>query len=850
MPSAGALPPPLRAIAATRFAASLGTVALSYLTWDRRARAMETVAARQGWHYPDRKAKPGAEVISIFAEPDPLRAEFAAAFRAEHPEWTKEDAEAAVALMLQHCRRLTDWMDLLIGVFGVALEFEAGEPRVALARSAGWEALADHFDPDALVCYLLAVSGRGGQLGALDGWGITTRIGDGDLGAVIKDGITDLHVHLGGVRSGQMLWRNVLNRVVRLERVPRYAPSLLEKLQADPAQYDGRVWERDRIVELIGQLDDRRTALGRYWSAPRAGPDETLAEANEHILLRERSLLIQAWQALIDEDGPRGDRCEIEFQLDRYLHAKNGFLRHHRQARRTSPGLGAFREYFRAAEPIWPAAREAPPRFQMSQSVLMRPLAEYAAYISQSSALRRVEFRVSPFESPRDYEQFFRAWGAVEKEFGLDRQDIDIRFAIHFIRSAKSGGSGDTGTGQANFLKLLDQRSATLHRYRTEAGWQQAHRIARIDFAGQERDMPPDAAAFCMKLTRGDREAVAALSSGDCDEAFHRYWLWHRRRGTAAPAVGQGLLGLTCHAGEDYGHPVEGIYCVASALSLLNMRPGDTIGHGLALGQDIAAYDRARSARVLTVRGLQFDALLWLHVETQREGCGTPADTLLKLDAWLRQEASEIYGTATAQLTSPSFLAGLFAERAGPVVRSADEQGLCTQLRLLEIGDKDCAGARGHRVPIAEIVYELRPTIIRLQDRVLKRLSESGIVLEFNPSSNLRVSGSATAEEVPFMAILKVMRAQVLATINTDNPGTFGTCIENEYAMVMTALGEAGFSRAERLDVVRRLRDVGRTLVYWPTRREPRPRLVGRGSDSSDDMSSSARPGQREGQVR
>lgn len=53
-----------------------------------------------------------------------------------------------------------------------------------------------------------------------------------------------------------------------------------------------------------------------------------------------------------------------------------------------------------------------------------------------------------------------------------------------------------------------------------------------------------------------------------------------------------------------------------------------------------------------------------------------------------------------------------------------------------------------------------------------------GIALEFNPFSNWCVSGAHEVDEIPYQRIIRQMKDGVLAMLNTDNPGFFGTRIE------------------------------------------------------------------------
>jgi hypothetical protein len=818
----------------SKFADALGTIALSYLIWrpriEKAERAMRSLPATLPLHrYPGDSALSRAD--SAFAPDKVLRSHFVDEFLRDHRDWTKEDADAAIELSGSKCTSLTDWIDVIVRAFGVELEFDYEEPQVAIATSVGWRALTDLFDPDAVACYLLARAGHADEIDKLNNWGAATRVSDRDLAAILDEGVTDLHLHLGGARNAQILWRNLLSGDIALDRVNRYSLQSLNELAAtNEEEHTARIAERDRVLSVIDMIADPASPLGSRWDAfcavsgPAGENERRIGEA----LLRERAMMSRAWRDLRDRlDTPQRElhaKLQLEHHLDRYLFAKNLFLANHRQPERSNPGLGVFRQYYRSVEPIWPSGKLAPIRLERSRRVQIREYAEYAAYIAQSRSLRRVELRLGPLERPRAYHQFFGAWSQVEKEFKIPEKGVDIRFAVHFKRSLNArksaGSSGDDPAPAAAplrwFLRELDRDSAVLHTYRTGEEWaEHSWRIARIDFAGSERDIPPDAASFCMNLVRGDPDALTALAGQDCDKELHRFWLLHAERGTAGPPRGRPGVGITCHAGEDYAHPLEGTYCIASAAKLFRMGAGDTIGHGLALGHDCASYDQIRSPKSLTVRGLQFDALLWLYGRCQER---MDTSTLSLLEPWLRQEAYELYGEAALCIQSPANMErSLFEQRCRPVPMSdSTPSEPCAKLRHMELWHIGCSANRSQRVPIAEIVYRMVPAIESVQKLVLTQLAEKGIALEFNPSSNLRVSRSLAPRDIPFMRILRDRRAHVLATINTDDPGTFGTRIENEYALVMRALVEADFTRAEALGVVRRLRDVGRQFVYWP----------------------------------
>lgn len=816
----------LNDIVDAKLAPHLANLAVEFLL--SRTRVERAVEAASG----------DTERKSSFAANHMHLGEFLELYLRHHLEWTREDCEAALHSAIKHCVSLVDWVGMLVALYGVSLRFDAhdvDEPYIAIRDSVGWCDLTERLDPECIVSYLIAT-----RIGSTAG-GTTlpaapvTRISDRHLGSILSRGVTDYHVHLGGIRDAQALWRNILNQTRDLGGLRHYAQ--LAWLSDRAAKERQR--ERAAIEAMASRLNREDTPLALLWRDAQR-PSSSEKQRIEAELSAERQMLSIAWRNLAAAQAAKeplsaGD-LQLEQELDEYLFYKSTFLRWHSQPANSNPGLATFRGYFRSTEPLWPSDRVTPKRYERSPKVLSRALSEYAAHIAQSSALRRIELRMGPMPTPRAYHRFFQIWQGVEKAFEFDARDTQIGFAIHFKRSlsADDGKRASVADRLKAFLCSLDFDSAVLHRYRCiDRPNGHAHRIVRLDFAGAERDIPPEIASFCMNLCRGDEAALEILRSGKLDPVIHRRWLWHQKNETQRQPFGRPMLGQSCHAGEDNAHPLEGLYCVASAIERLNMREGDTIGHGLALAQDVTSFDRSRSGRTMTVRGHQFDSLFWLFrnlrtAELQHQ----PAGTMQRLEAWLLKELVAIYGHMPEGGGNLNGLYEIDAARCGTVLAEPPTKHAgnwrAEYLVRREFTDQDCARKRAEAVPIAAIVFELSQQIKSMQELWLKILAERGIVLELNPSSNLRVTGSGRAKDAPFTAILRQLRSQVLATINTDNPGVFATRIENEYAIVMRAMREVGFDRAEALSVIERLQDVGLRFVYWPQRSAPGPRGTAR----------------------
>jgi adenosine deaminase len=108
----------------------------------------------------------------------------------------------------------------------------------------------------------------------------------------------------------------------------------------------------------------------------------------------------------------------------------------------------------------------------------------------------------------------------------------------------------------------------------------------------------------------------------------------------------------------------------------------------------------------------------------------------------------------------------------------------------------------------------LGPLIAAAQKQVIEHIRRRGVVVEINPSSNLRMGRIARLSEAPYLNIIDALGADKLVTINTDNPGVYRTRIELEYALVYKGLRDRGRTRPECLAMLETIRQTGMSVVY------------------------------------
>ena len=722
---------------------------------------------------------------------------------------------------------LIEALERIFDLAALHIRFERQEPLVDVDCLRAWHMLTERIDPDVLICFELVQRGWGGEVAELTNWGLAPSIGERDILQIADRGLTDLHVHVGGLRSAQTEWLNLMTGLEDLRGLSYFDdPTAPDKTERDALAAACRYLAKLRS-ENAPLFDDhklRRTALQFDRFSPLT-PDAPLPER----LRRERQMMVQALIALKEHGTPFGDVQDAAVRW--MIQVKSRFICRLQQTTETGRGLARFRGKFHATKRKRRLGRSGAYRAAWLDSKDLQADLANAFFVLQPSLrrLRKIELRRAPLPSKQDYRRLLQTWLCYRQSTPA-LNSCEVRFAIHFKRSL----SRHDQTSLENFHTILDRDSARLHEFRREAVQSEPHLaglISRSDFAGQERDLPAHHAAFAMNLLRGHPRSIDALNrlaAADEKEARialerrrHAAWLALHRQEKVAPPLKPSGLGVTCHAGEDFAQPLEGLFEIWSAITLLAMRPGDSIGHGLALGVD-PEQDRAeRGAKTVTRRGKQFDALVWLYTLAMREHPDRHGGPTHQLEDFLWREAARIYNLGN--ISTLKVFDALNRSRAYPV--SPSEEGTDAWTRPVEYLRRQEARAKVLQkrialTPIAPVVDELDELVRWAQLKLYSDVQSRGVVIEFNPSSNWRISQAPTPSDLPFTRLLHAHGADILATVATDNPGVYGSRIETEYAIIFDALVKSGLRREEALNILERLRHVGCDRVYWGEPRE------------------------------
>ena len=802
----------------------------------------------------------------------------------------------------------------------ISITFDSGRPQLRgdraaynpgpnrLRRQMGsvsrWQHYASDFDPDAIATleyarHLNAMGWDGPNGKDFETWPLHMSFADEDLERLIAQGTSDQHIHMKSVAAVAISWQRTLANERRLKQASVFKPREIggeRRLNAElSADYDYildailtarggfKAAGNDHAPGLLGAVADK--SIERFFERKEHGDPETFSGTNElhprspRVILRPyRHALTQIWQLLLG--APSAQRDSWEALFDQYLTAKMRFRYHHLQhTYDTNPGLSTF-DLFRKRNSHLGRFHEEEAsgssfnlrRFAVNNGLLVSTLVD-------DETIQRADLRIAPQTVvPNALARTYARHGFGLAQLYYPHQGrVDLGTSIHFKRHlARRKADRDfelPNTGPLlRKIEEYDRETAGLQQMRSRLAETPEHTATsertrmraaldvyrRIDLASLERGSGPERIAPFVRLLRGDVETLEALEKLPQETPYALRWRRLCTHGRASPPVNAPQLDLTVHAGEDFDTLVQGLYHIERAVETWRMRPGDSLGHALALGPahlTEAHYHRNLDHKQITL-GNDLDQLAWLLDIVDRELPG---------HAWLGQRLRDAIRQIALKLYAPFHKAfafnpvdvDLIKEKAlrtdrflplpsefGPLrlremenstriiedlVSAAGDLPALKPADILRVADlfvPDIANPRMELKRPNPVHHQLRDTLKELQNWVTELVVSRGLTIETNPSSNLRMGRHEDVRDLPLVPLMKRTDGPRI-TVCTDNPGTYDVSVSSEYAMLFEALraGEDGLSREAALARLDDMRRIGLGRIAW---RKPAKRRSGR----------------------
>jgi hypothetical protein len=286
-------------------------------------------------------------------------------------------------------------------------------------------------------------------------------------------------------------------------------------------------------------------------------------------------------------------------------------------------------------------------------------------------------------------------------------------------------------------------------------------------------------------------------------------------------------LHATFHCGEEFRTLNEGLRRIHELTDFGILRSSDRVGHGLALATSVDAWEASRQYAVQPTEERLLD-LVW-ELDLYRKGrVPCPAGRWPVLTGEIDDLMGRVYGRGAraADLVvarrlqhDPRVLDAL----GFPVVPRAPAHDPVLVLVYRNLTDRHVY-QRG-RVPLRVTTTAPEKEFLKAAALMLRReLGRLEITIEMNPSSNLIVGDLGTMGHHPYIGLgnWDGEAPGIALSVNDDDPITFATSLDAEYAYAYAALLEkVGAARA--LEIVGQIRAHGwRSRFTVPASRDPR----------------------------
>lgn len=445
-----------------------------------------------------------------------------------------------------------------------------------------------------------------------------------------------------------------------------------------------------------------------------------------------------------------------------------------------------------------------------------------------SGNIRRMEVRIAPkLTVEEDYKYINRLDQMLLPDESWKSR---LFYTVHFIKAADQKLS-DTGYIYCRHYrkrKELEQRAKSLTDLRERYPYV-GERILGIDAAANEIGCRPEVSASIFRYLKKHR---------------HTYQTANGRRKLPQ-------LNATYHVGEDFLDLTDGLRAIEEAVVFLNLGSGDRLGHALALGIDVQDWYEKKNYTIALPRQDYLDNLVWVYhklfeydikgFENLKEwiqsefsvqfnelySCNiSRGEVRAILQSAAKRTKTEYHDTVSKMLNMD-----IFSYYHSWQVRGDEpelyELGFFDERKYLEkqedyrVNFLYPENFELRRLPEIAMLYYMyhyngkireygsktvevhvqknyADAAVMIQKAMQREIAKRGIAIETNPSSNFMIGTFRQYEKHPIFQFYNkglvndpnLLRdcPQISVSINTDDQGVFSTSLENEYALIASAL--------------------------------------------------------------
>jgi len=285
-------------------------------------------------------------------------------------------------------------------------------------------------------------------------------------------------------------------------------------------------------------------------------------------------------------------------------------------------------------------------------------------------------------------------------------------------------------------------------------------------------------------------------------------------------------IGYTYHVGEDFLCPIDGLRACDEAIEFLELSSGDRIGHGTVLGIDLRDWYSKKNFEIYLSKQALLDNLVWVldivemyNLSATSEFKATCKNIALSLfnDIYshtidnsidfieyrcamrLRGDNPRIYENLSIRELDYSSYSDLYdwysTDKRSSELFPLDiyRQNERIKRILNSYHYNKTAKIEGEKSTVFEIKKDWIDILNSVQKIMRKKYSDSGIIVETNPTSNVLISNFNDYGLHPIFNMNNRSLSgdnvkDLLVSINTDDQGVFDTSMLNQYNLIYEAL--------------------------------------------------------------
>lgn len=248
-----------------------------------------------------------------------------------------------------------------------------------------------------------------------------------------------------------------------------------------------------------------------------------------------------------------------------------------------------------------------------------------------------------------------------------------------------------------------------------------------------------------------------------------------------------GIHNFTFHAGEDFFDILDGMRTIDETIRFLGFSYGCRIGHGLALATNPHKYYAERHGTMILPAQELLDNLVWMKYKGDLLDVRFHSST----EAFLRNKVSTLLDKLNYGKVNPQDYCRALWHRCDSAELLKRQTSNVVNIISDYYYSPGVIAAGNETEHVTWLPPQWSEDVEMLQEAILTEFESKGIVVECNPTSNLRIGRFEKYSLHPvfkFHGVRYDRNHSIPVAINTDDRGVFATSLRNEYSLIAAAL--------------------------------------------------------------